>query len=72
MDYIAILGIAIGLAMDAFAASITSGAIYKKINITGALKISFSFGFFQFFMPIIGWIAGNSLSRTFQNLFFIY
>lgn len=53
--------IAVGLAMDAFAVSITSGITIKRLHINHALKIALFFGLFQAFMPIIGWLAGLSL-----------
>ena len=56
MDYISLLGIAVGLSMDAFAAAITSGATNKKIKLFDSFKISFSFGLFQSIMPILGWL----------------
>ena len=59
MDYISIIFIAIGLAMDAFAVSIVNGAC-NKINLKNSLEMAFSFGFFQFFMPIIGWLIGKA------------
>ncbi len=61
MDIISILLIAIGLAMDAFSVSITSGITTKKVSCLNVLKMGFSFGFFQFFMPILGWMAGSTL-----------
>jgi putative Mn2+ efflux pump MntP len=61
MDLITILIIAFGLAMDALAVSITSGITIKQQKINNALKIGLSFGSFQAFMPLIGWLAGLSL-----------
>lgn len=61
MDTITTLFIAFGLAMDAFAVSITSGIAIKHLKIHHALRISGSFGLFQAFMPLIGWLAGLSL-----------
>src|SRR4030042_5960615 len=61
MDIIQILLIAIGLAMDALAVSITYGITIKQQKINNALKIGLSFGSFQAFMPLIGWLAGLSL-----------
>ncbi|MBI4722131.1 MAG: manganese efflux pump [Candidatus Stahlbacteria bacterium] len=49
--------IAFGLAMDAFAVSITCGMSGLK----NALKIPLFFGFFQAGMPVIGWLIGVSL-----------
>lgn len=62
MDIIAVLFIAFGLAMDAFAVSVTSGVTTKGLRVNGALKIAVFFGLFQAFMPLIGWLAGTGLS----------
>jgi putative Mn2+ efflux pump MntP len=50
--------VAVGLAMDSFAVSVTSGATTKNLRINGALKMAMLFGLFQAGMPIIGWLAG--------------
>ncbi|NCD06923.1 MAG: manganese efflux pump [Spirochaetia bacterium] len=55
--------LAIGLAMDAFAVSITKGLCMKnKINYKQALFIAFSFGLFQAIMPLIGYTIGIQFS----------
>lgn len=59
MNLLAILFIAIALAMDAFAVSIASGGIIKKLHLRHAVRISLFFGIFQAVMPILGWLAGN-------------
>ena len=58
MDIISIIFIAFGLAMDAFAVSITSGLTIKQLRINDAIKIAIFFGSFQAIMPLIGWSAG--------------
>lgn len=59
MDYISLLGIAVGLSMDAFAVSITNGAVLQKVNWLTALRIAACFGIFQGAMPFIGWSIGK-------------
>ena len=59
MDYISLFGIAVGLSMDAFAVSITNGAVLKKVNLLTALRIAACFGIFQGAMPSIGWSIGK-------------
>lgn len=59
---ISIVGIAIGLAMDAFAVSIVSSIIIGKISKRHIFRLSFHFGLFQALMPIIGWFAGKALA----------
>jgi len=58
---ITIIIIALGLAMDAFAVSIVSGAAYKQLKIKHALRIALFFGGFQAIMPLIGYLAGLSI-----------
>jgi putative Mn2+ efflux pump MntP len=61
MDIYTTVIIAIGLAMDAFAVSISSGLTIKNLRIGHAVKIGVFFGFFQALMPVVGWLAGLSL-----------
>ena len=61
MDYITIVVIAVGLAMDAFVVSIVSGSAYKQLHVRHALRIALFFGGFQAFMPLIGALAGLTL-----------
>lgn len=58
MSLLTVIFIALGLAMDAFAVSITNGIIIKRFRIRHALRISLFFGVFQAVMPLIGWFAG--------------
>ncbi len=67
MNLITIIGIAVGLSMDAFAVSVANGCIIKGLKIKNALLIAFSFGFFQFLMPVFGWAAGNTFKSYIQN-----
>ena len=62
MDMVSLVGIAVGLAMDAFAVCITNGAVCKRENVNArfALRLAVSFGFFQAMMPTIGWLIGKA------------
>ena len=62
MDFIFLLGIAISLAMDAFAISVSNGFIIKQLKLQHALRIALCFGLFQAIMPVIGWAAGIAFS----------
>jgi putative Mn2+ efflux pump MntP len=53
--------LAVGLAMDAFAVSVTSGFAIKRLQVRHALRIAFFFGLFQAAMPLVGWLAGQAL-----------
>ncbi len=61
MDLITIIFIAVGLAMDAFAVSISNGIISKESKLNLGLKLGFFFGGFQALMPILGWWAAYSI-----------
>ncbi len=58
MNPIHVLGIAFGLAMDAFAVAVAASVAREKLDKRCVFRLSFHFGLFQFFMPILGWAAG--------------
>ena len=51
----------IGLAMDAFAASLANGINDCKMKINKVILIAFMFAFFQALMPFIGYLVGSSI-----------
>ncbi|MEG0390860.1 MAG: manganese efflux pump MntP family protein [Cetobacterium sp.] len=59
MDTISLILISVGLAMDAFAVSLTEGLAIKKLRKRNILKIALVFGGFQALMPYIGWRVGE-------------
>jgi putative Mn2+ efflux pump MntP len=63
IQIITVNGIAAGLAMDAFAVSVVSGAIFKELHIRHALRMAFFFGAFQAVMPLLGYAAANTFSE---------
>ena len=67
MSFLSILLIAIGLAMDSFAVCITQGMCRKRFTPIRAIKIALVFGFFQGFMPLIGFLLGVSFKDWIQN-----
>lgn len=65
MNIFSVVLISLGLAMDAFAVSLTMG---MKINNSGernkvAIKCGLFFGVFQGIMPFIGWALGKNFTR---------
>jgi putative Mn2+ efflux pump MntP len=56
-----LLGIAIGLAMDAFAVAIGAGLQLVEVTPRQTFRLAWHFGLFQAFMPVIGWLAGRTL-----------
>lgn len=53
-----IMIIAVGLAMDASAVSLAAAAAGFATDARAKFRLSFHFGLFQFFMPVLGWFMG--------------
>ena len=60
MGFIELIILSIGLAMDAFAVSVCKGLSMAKMNWKNACIIGIYFGFFQGFMPLVGYLLGIS------------
>ena len=58
-----IIGLAVALAMDAFAVSIGVGIQLKKISLRQIFRLSCHFGLFQALMPILGWTFGSAIRQ---------
>lgn len=73
MSFINIIFTAFALSMDAMSVAIVHG-VCSQNNKNNLLKISSTFGFFQFFMAFLGFIAGNifvqKLSAYFKYISF--
>ena len=63
MGFIALILLAIGLSMDAFAVAICKGLKMQEINRRQTLIIALFFGGFQAIMPLIGWLLGSQFER---------
>ena len=66
MNVPVILSIALALAMDAFTVSVGISLRPEQVGIRRAMRLSVSFGFFQFMMPILGWLAGTKIMPLIQ------
>ncbi|HOX48435.1 MAG TPA: manganese efflux pump MntP family protein [Spirochaetales bacterium] len=60
--------VALGLSMDAFAVSVSSGICIPHMKARHALRAAFAFGLFQFLMPVAGWLAGSAFRAYIQGL----
>lgn len=58
-----LLLLAAGLAMDAFAVSLCQGLSLKRLRYSQAAIIALCFGFFQAFMPVLGWLLGTQFEE---------
>jgi len=63
MGYIELFGIAVGLAMDAFAVSICKGLTLRKMDYKKAALAGLYFGCFQMLMPLIGFVCGRTFAE---------
>jgi len=61
MPWIETAGIAVGLAMDALAVAVGAGLALKRLTFRHVFRLAFHFGFFQFLMPVVGWLAGRTV-----------
>jgi manganese efflux pump family protein len=62
LSWLALVGLAVGLAMDAFAVAVAVGLTVDAVTPRHVFRLGFHFGFFQFMMPIVGWLAGEQLA----------
>jgi len=58
MEFFTVILVAVALAMDAFAVSVATGAVYRDLQFRYAMRMAFSFGLFQGLMPLAGHFAG--------------
>ncbi len=67
MNAVQILMLAVALAMDAFAVSVGSGCLLRKVSAGHYARMAAAFGFFQFFMPVLGWFLGISVRSFIES-----
>jgi putative Mn2+ efflux pump MntP len=70
VSFITVVLIALALAMDAFAVSLSTGVTMVKMHLRHALRMAAFFGAFQAFMPIAGWSIGRfaaELIKTYDH-----
>ena len=63
MDFLTLLGIALALAMDAFAVALGTGMNLATMTGRHLFRLGFHFGLFQALMPVIGWLAGLAVQQ---------
>jgi putative Mn2+ efflux pump MntP len=60
--------VALGLSMDVFAVSITSGMVTNKLKVKEAIKMGAYYALFQSIAPIIGWGIGVQLRNYLMSI----
>lgn len=68
MGTITLILTALGLSMDACAVSISNGMCCYNYNKKQILWTAFAFGFFQAFMPVLGFTVGQTFSELISFL----
>lgn len=63
MILIDIILLAIALGIDCFIVSFSQGLIFKNNRLKNSLNLALTMGFFQGFMPVIGYVGTNSLYK---------
>jgi len=63
MKSIILLGLALALAVDAFAVTVGLSFSCSGLKSGQSFRLAFAFGFFQFLMPVIGWLIGENLLK---------
>ena len=59
MDFATILGVAVGLAMDATAVAVATSISLVHVRPRQVFRFAFHFGLFQALMPLAGWAVGR-------------
>lgn len=67
MSWLSFVLLGLALAMDCFAVSFCLGLREKCLTPRLTLAVPFAFGFFQGFMPLIGWAMGLTIRPLIEN-----
>ena len=68
MDAITLFGLALALAMDAFAVAISVAAGLPRLTSRHIFRLAWHFGLFQAMLPVIGWVGGTAVSRLMMSI----
>lgn len=66
--FITSIALGVGLAMDAFSVSLANGLNEPKMKAPRLCAIAGTFAFFQFLMPMIGWVCVHTVLQLFSSL----
>lgn len=68
MGFSALLILAVGLSMDAFAVAICKGLSIRALMPRHAVIVGLWFGAFQALMPTVGWLLGSSFTDLIESV----
>ena len=61
MEFLSIFLISLGLAADCFAVAISGSISMRTLSFIQVFRVSLAFGIFQGLMPVLGWLAGQTV-----------
>ena len=67
MPTLELIGIAVALAMDAFAVSVAAGVSLERVDFRRTFRLAWHFGFFQALMPVLGWLGGLTVRPLIED-----
>ncbi|MDO9545313.1 MAG: manganese efflux pump MntP family protein [Pelolinea sp.] len=67
-EFLILLLIAVGLAVDCFTVSLCIGSSPRPLTFRSVFRVSFHFGLFQGGMAFLGWLLGTSLVQLLANV----
>ena len=67
MDFVSLVVIAVGLAMDAFAVTLSDAVAYPDESPRKLFILPVAFGFFQGFMPFLGYVLSGLAAELIEN-----
>ena len=68
MTLLSIIILAIGLSMDSFAVSLTSGTLMQPFTLRRACKFALILALFQGLMPVVGWLLGIGFRELIESI----
>ena len=68
MELLPLLGLAIALAMDAFAVATATGMRLGSASPRQTFRLAWHFGLFQALMPVLGWAAGLTIRSLIESV----
>ena len=63
MNFIEVFWIAVALSADAFAVAVACSVFLCHVSSRQIFRLGFHFGLFQAIMPVLGWLAGRTISE---------
>ncbi len=68
MGTLTVIGIAVALAVDAFAVALAAGVTLPRVTWRHTFRLAWHFGLFQAGMTVLGWAAGVSVRSLIQSV----